>query len=144
MIVTPNDFVGRYVIAQPYQDGTLKLEQYITYYERKYLQQLLGLDLYIEFMEDTESEKFQPLFNLDLSDALRNVIYGHFKKEDTRIQPATGDIVPETEGGKLHGGDTIIYNEGISIFKTIRQYLIEHKDDFPNFKGEEFSLSYTW
>jgi hypothetical protein len=144
MIVTPDVFVGRYAIAQPYKDGTLKLEQYILYYERKYLQLLFGLNLYLEFIEDSEDEKFAPLFGLGLAEALRDVIYGHVKHEETKLQPSTGNIVPETEGGKIHTGDTIIFNEGIAVFKTIREYLIENKETFPNYKGDEFTLSYTW
>jgi hypothetical protein len=137
MIVSKDDFIGRYEVPIPY-DGGVKIDQYIQYYEAKYLKNLFGLELYLEFISDPEDEKFAPLFALDLPTALKSVIYGNIKTQDLKLASSVGDVNPQVEGGTLNMGDTIIYNEGINIFKDLAEYCENY---YPNYKGQEFLLS---
>jgi hypothetical protein len=137
-ITSTTDFIGRYSIPIPYNNGEEKLTQYIDFYEAKYLKALFGSMLYLEFIENPEAEKFEPLLTLGLKEAMICVVYGHVKKEDLKLVASTGDITPTSEGGNQYFGDSIIYNQGITIFKELSKYC---KETYPNYDGSELLIS---
>jgi len=79
MITSISDYVGKYSLSKGIYDNS-KLQEYIDRYEPRYLKQLLGVELYNEFVSDLssnvpQSPNFIKIFN-PLSEDVGSYIYG--------------------------------------------------------------------
>lgn len=159
--LTPSDFTGIFKIAQGFSDEGAKLQEYIDYYEQYYLVKLLGADLYTEFLAgypgDPVYEKLYDPFIMDATDGrpyvsegvevmLKCFIYSHYRKQDLGTPTTAGQLKLTPEGG-THAADEWAdyfhtYNRGVKTAKTLRQWIIENREDYPAYKGVK--LLTTW
>lgn len=162
--ITPDNFVGKFTIAQGFKDEGSKIQEYIDYYQNYYLVKLLGADLYVLFQEgviagDEIYTKLYDAFNFD-SDVYANkaftsegvelmltcFVYAHYRKQDLGVATTGGQVKLVPEGGKLAEDDYAdyfsIYNQGVKTYKTIRQWILENLSDYPDFNGVPKGLAW--
>lgn len=160
--LTPNDFIGRFAIPQPFNGDAGKLQSYIDHYETEYLVKLLGAELHTLFLAgyandeeiyvklydafnfDSEAE-CKPMISYGMEQMLKGFIYVHFNNGDLETPTSAGNIRIEPEAGTKTIDETTLYrtyNEAIGTYKTIRAYILENDNDYPSFKG--IYLGLTW
>lgn len=153
-MIVPNDFVGKWAISQGYDDN--KLQQYIDYYKPRILAQLLGVELLTEYNADPTTARFVKITNAlmfssegcdrndiyysdGIKNMLLNIITAHYYKEDLGISTSGGKIKPQSSGGSLvndnYTSAFVLYNNGITSYKTIQKYIKDNITDYPEYKG---------
>ena len=149
--VMPSDFVDRYAVSLPFQNGEQKLLDCIDRYENSYLNKLFGVELFAE-MGEIPSEFYEPFFieygclqyeSKGVKDMLLGFIWFHFCF-DTPSQPTSiGNTMPNIEGGNLM--DSMIgngcFNQSVATFKAIQYKCI--KESTPLFNGQYLRYK-TW
>ena len=147
MFLTPTDFTGKYELHTGMYD-TAKLQTYINKYEMRYLRELLGIDLYNEFISDLsplfvpKSPNFLKIFNPLYEDVtmysmlesdgmlemLKGFIYFEYSKDQMMQQTTFGGVQQKSENSKvLNSLQTLIYaryNEAIKTYKAIQDYIL--------------------
>ncbi len=147
MFVTVQDFVGKYQLSTGMYD-TAKLQEYIDKYEKQYLIELFGADLYDEFISDLdlmnvpESPNFLTVFNpfhknvafgqLIMSDGiiemLKGFIYYEYSKDITNQMTTAGNIRPIGENSEnVSSTNSMIYtryNTAIKSYRAIQLYIL--------------------
>lgn len=147
MFVTIQDFVGKYQLSTGMYD-TAKLQDYIDKYEKQYLIELFGAELYDEFMSDLdamnvpESPNFLTVFNpfhknvafgqLIMSDGiiemLKGFIYYEYSKDITNQMTTAGNVRPIGENSEnVSSTNSMIYtryNTAIMSYRAIQLYIM--------------------
>lgn len=148
MFLTPSDFIGKYELHTGMYD-TAKLQSYIDKFEVRYLTQLLGVELYNEFMSDInpttyepKSPNFQKIFfplyedvnmysmieSEGMLEMLKGFIYFEYAKDQMMQQTTFGGVQQKSENSKvLNTLQTLIYNrynEAIKSYKAIQDYIL--------------------
>lgn len=148
MFLAPSDFKDKYELHTGMYDSG-KLQTYIDKYEARYLTQLLGVDLYNQFISDIDSllkvpkspnfrKIFYPLyedvnmFHMIESDGilemLKGFIYFEYSKDLMMQQTSVGGVQPKNENSKvMNSTQTLIYhryNEGIRTYKAIQDWIL--------------------
>jgi hypothetical protein len=150
MIVNISDFTGKYEIHRGLYDQS-KLQDYIDIYEKRYLIELLGANLYSEFMSDLdtfnvpESPNFLQIYNpfyedqnliLDnqilisegMKQMLKGFIYFEYLKDTTNQTTPNGMAIPSNENSTtattLYSMIYTRYNEAIRTYRAIQWYII--------------------
>jgi hypothetical protein len=148
MFLTPSDFVGKFelhkgMFTQP------TLINYIERYERKYLIELFGAELFDEFIADVDPITKQPvspnfvfLFNpfqkdvtLDhilisdgIVDMLKGFVYWEYTKDLINQMTSIGNTIPQNENSRvvstLYSTMYGRYNESVKTFKAIRNWIL--------------------
>lgn len=155
----PTDFTGKYAITQSFNaDG--KLQMYIDTYQSKYMNDLLGAELYVLFQANDEdpiyiklydafsfdSEDGKPYVSEGIEDMLKCFTYAHYQMEDLGIATSFGQVKPNVEAGTLNNNNyqnaIAYFNQGVKTYKAIQQYIKENRADYPEFKGVSRRL--TW
>lgn len=146
--LTPSDFIGKYELHKGLYD-TSKIEDYIIKFEPRYLMQLLGVELYNEFIGDIDwqlkepkSPNFQIIFNplyedinlyqLIESDGmlemLKGFVYFEYSKDQMMQQTTFGGVQQKSENSKvLNSLQTLIYNrynESIKTYRAIQDWIL--------------------
>ena len=131
MFLTPSDFTGKYELHTGMYD-TAKLQSYIDKFEERYLRELLGVDLYNEFISDLHPtlnvpkspnfiKIFQPLYedvtmysmleSEGMLEMLKGFIYFEYAKDQMMQQTTFGGVQQKAENSKvLNSLQTLIYN----------------------------------
>lgn len=149
MFLIPSDFVGKFQLHRGMYDVE-KLESYIERYEKKYLAQLFGVDLYNEFISDLgvgnapKSLNFQKVFNpfietlgLDsvaisegILDMLKGFIYFEYAKDLYNQMTPFGQTMPQSENSvvvpTLNNLMYSRYNESVKTYRAIQAYIISN------------------
>lgn len=147
MFLTPNDFSGKYELHTGMYD-TATLQTYIDKYEKSYLKNLFGINLYNEFISDLsttflpQSPNFIFLFNPFSEDVnmlmilesngipemLKGFIYFEYSKDQMMTQTTFGGVQQKSENSVvLNTLQTLIYsryNEAIISYRAIQNYII--------------------
>lgn len=145
MIVTISDFTGKYQLSTGMYD-TVKLQDYIDKYEKRYLIELFGANLYTEFESDLlanvpQSPNFLKVFNpfyenltfrqLIISDGIKEMlkgfIYFEYSKDLINQMTPYGNVRPISENSEpvstLYSMIYTRYNEAIRSYKAIQTYI---------------------
>lgn len=147
MFVTIQDFVGKYQLSTGMYDVS-KLQDYIDKYEKQYLIELFGADLYDEFISDLDSmnvpqsPNFLTVFNpfhknvafsqLIMSDGiiemLKGFIYYEYSKDITNQMTTAGNIRPIGENSEnvstINSMIYTRYNTAIKSYRAIQLYIL--------------------
>jgi len=146
VFLTPSDFVGKFQLHRGMYD-TAKIETYIERYEKKYLVQLFGVELYNEFMGDlggstpkspnflTIFEPFneQLMFNEiaqseGILDMLKGFIYFEYAKDLYNQMTPFGQVMPTSENSQnvptLNNLMYTRYNESVKTYRAIQAYML--------------------
>jgi hypothetical protein len=163
-IIQISDFEsGRNSIAlNRYQ--TDDLQTYIDKYERKYLLMLFGQELYDLFIADLDvngipqRQKYLDLFNpfykeiyneffdsLGLKKMLEGVVYFYFVRDKFSQQTTVGVSKSKSENSDNVGMQThdlySRYNNSGETFESIRAFLLDNEQTYPEFNGTEFPFT---
>lgn len=155
MIVSIGDFTGKYEVHTGIYDQS-KLTAYIAKYEPRYMRELLGAQLYTDFVSDLDqqsnepkSPNFQTLYNpfavdvnlyrvLDsegIKEMLLGFIYFEYIKDTSNTITPFGNTVSRSELSKLATSLQSLmynrYNESVRTFMAIREYIVLNWNDFP-------------
>jgi hypothetical protein len=146
MFLAPSDFTGKYELHTGMYDNA-KLQMYIDKYEQRYLRELLGIELYTEFISDLaigvpKSPNFLTIFNPLFEDVnqlsmiesdgiiemLKGFIYFEYSKDQMMQQTTFGGVQQKSENSKvLTSLQSMIYaryNEAIRTYKAIQDYIL--------------------
>lgn len=139
------------------------LQSYIDRYEKKYLAELLGIELYDLFIADLvagvpTSPIYEKIFNpilevvngCDIHSegmkvALKGLVYFHYVRDNiTRITLAgakrtTSDNSENIQALSANMG--LRWNESVESYKAIQRYIYENLTDYPTFNG--IKIQYT-
>ena len=151
-IVSKSDFVGEYSVSKTSYD---QLDWYIEKYEKKYLQKILGAELYGLFKDDltvTDPQVPQAPRFLDIfepfaidddnyvvdSDGIKKMlvqfIYFHYVRELQSENSASGTVTNSVELGinaKYEGNIVTVFNEAVDNSHAIQWYIYDRKTEFP-------------
>jgi hypothetical protein len=152
-IVLNTDFVGEYAISQSCYGH---LDKYIEKYEKFYLVDLLGAELYTLFIADLDTatpqvpqtQRFIDLFNsfdidysncVKTSEGLRKMIiqfvYFHYTR-DTNFAPTDSGImrtVSENSSLLPYNGFNLIdsYNQGVKNYLAVQWFICDNSPTYP-------------
>lgn len=152
MFLTPSDFTGKFELHTGMYVQQ-KLIEYINRYEKRYLVELLGQKLYDEFINDIDpltnapkSPNFQQIFfpfiedvtlyetinSEGVIDMLKGFIYFEYSKDNFNQQTVYGNVQQSAENSKIVNTlQTLLYNrynEAITTFRAIRDFIYLHYD----------------
>lgn len=157
-IVQGSDFIGEYFVSKKLYSF---LDDYILEYEKKYLFELLGAELYKLFIADLsgtpqvpQNAPYTTIFNDITEDLNGNLIltygikkmlvqfiYFHYVR-DLQIKNTTnGSVTNDSELGAFQNPNynvTNIYNKGVDNAQNIQYFILENLVDFETFNGIEF------
>jgi uncharacterized protein YidB (DUF937 family) len=146
MIVNVSDFVGKYELHRGQYDSPI-IQDYIDIYEKRYLIELFGSELFDQFFADLDnsnvpqSPNFQFVFNPfyenvflhniiqseGIKQMLKGFIYFEYLKDKTDQITPNGMVVPSNENSTT--ASTIYsmmyarYNEAIRTFRAIQTHI---------------------
>lgn len=155
MIVSIGDFTGKYELHTGIYDQA-KITDYIAKYEPRYMRELLGAQMYADFVSDLDqqsnepkSPNFQTLYNpfaVDVtlyrileSEGIKTMLIGfiyfeYIKDTNNTITPF-GNTVSRSELSKLATSLQSLmynrYNESVRTFMAIREYIVLNWNNFP-------------
>lgn len=155
MIVSIGDFTGKYELHTGIYDQA-KITDYIAKYEPRYMRELLGAQMYADFVSDLDqqtnepkSPNFQTLYNpfaVDVtlyrileSEGIKTMligfIYFEYIKDTSNTITPFGNTVSRSELSKLATSLQSLmynrYNESVRTFMAIREYIVLNWNDFP-------------
>jgi hypothetical protein len=166
MFLTPSDFTGKYELSQGmYNTGPLL--EYIEKYEKRYLLDLLGAELY-KLLEadslgpaDPIEPRFLVIFNSLLYDygvnvyesggikeMLKGFIYFEFLRDTISQATINGNVRPvgenSAENSTLYSTIWVRYNEGVKSYQAIQKYIFLNPEnyDYTKFNGKFKQLNY--
>ena len=145
MIITISDFTGKYQLSTGMYDA-VKLQDYIDKYEKRYLIELFGANLYTEFESDLvanvpQSPNFLKVFNPfyenltyrqliiseGIKEMLKGFIYFEYSKDLINQMTPYGNVRPISENSEpvstLYSMIYARYNEAIKTYKAIQTYI---------------------
>lgn len=164
--VSDGDFVGKFSLTTNGYETT-DLNIYIERYEKKYLVELFGLELYELWFASVELPLPEPIYtklkdaffdqlecgeileSKGIQDMLLGFIYFHWLRDSKVTQTINGGVKVQSElserGGNQNSNLFGRYNESIDTYKAIQRYILENDDIYPTFKGVEKNYAYlTW
>ena len=154
MFVTVDDFkVGKFELHSGIY-SVPRIQDYIDKYERRYLTELLGVDLYDEFAADVllglglpTEPRFIVIFEaltFDLpwcilySDGMKGMllgfIYYEYTKDEIVQMTPNGNVRPVGQNsevaGSLYTQIYTRYNDGVRTYKAIQGYIWRNPEDY--------------
>lgn len=148
MLITVANFQeGRYKLAIN-NINTVTISDLIVYYEQKYMNELLGVDLATEFYADLDvnnypqTQKFidiyEPLYfdalcgkhrSEGLIEMLKGLIYFAIVSDQFESNTMDGNVSNETEVSVRSNTKAYVkYNDAVANYKTIQYYIAQHQD----------------
>lgn len=166
MIVTLSDFnAGKYELSRGMYDNA-KLQNYIDVFEKRYLIQLLGVELYNEFEADltagggTPTETrfltiFNPLnfdysFEIFQSEGIKEMligfIYYEYLADQINQMTINGNVLPQGENSErattLYSTVYSRYNLAVVSYDTIQKHIWLNRSDYSKFNGRPKGFAY--
>jgi len=166
LIVNVADFTGRYLLAKnPHNVGAI--DDVIDLHEKSYIYKILGVELGDLLIADLTggvptSPEFLVIFNelafnstcneqFFESKGLKKILLGFIywsAVAEARLQPSQtyGAIQVKVETGTSTTNISEIYNrynDSVKWVKCIQQYIYEHFEDYPTFKGQKILINYS-
>jgi hypothetical protein len=135
-----------------------EIQIYINRYEKQYLLELLGADLYQLFVADLvngvpQTQKYidiwQPfavdrnLCQINISQGMRDMICGfvyfHYLADKTNQTNMTGNVRPLGENSAVVPGEGSMifsrYNNSVKTYKAIQQFICDNRNQYREFNG---------
>lgn len=165
IFVTSADFgTGKYQLHIGTYSVT-NLDAYIDKYEKRYLVELLGANLFGEFEADvilggglpTEArfiQIFNPfqvdysyviLYSEGIKEMLLGFIYFEYLKDQIVQITTIGTVVPSGENSRdsnsLYSQMYTRYNEAVRTYRAIQEYIIKNSGDYGDFNGAKKLLT---
>ena len=154
-ILATTDFeVGEYTIPQ---DCYSDIQPYLDKYEKKYLIELLGCDLYALFIADLvggvpQTQIYLDIFNeicedncgtIQRSEGMKTMLIElvyFYLVRDLAVKKSTvgvGFNVNEVTEGPTYSGFNIVeaFNEGVKNYNVIQWYMSDNHTDYPDRNG---------
>jgi hypothetical protein len=154
--VTTNDLVNKFEISTGmYADS--KIDAYIDRYEDVYLAEMLGVNLYNDFIDDLDVDNlpqdvkftkiFEPfmeekdlriLISKGIKDMLMGFIYFEYLKDQVTQSTPVGIVKQQGENSTpIHSHTTIYgrYNEAIKTYRAIQDYIFLNQATYDGFRG---------
>ncbi len=156
--ITPSDFgKGKFELHSGMYE-TQKIQQYIDKYEKRYLVQLLGSDLYNLFAADVVAGvPVDPIY-LDLFNAfeyddtlcdivisegmlemLKGFVYFEYSKDLTNQMTVNGNVGPSGQNSvrisTINQQIYTRYNEAVRTFKSIQRYICDNQSTYLEYNG---------
>jgi len=159
MFITTADFnVGKYELSTGIYDLP-KLQSYIDKYEKKYLVQLLGVDLYADFIANQLLPKYVKIFDPleedhdfciiwsdGMTEMLKGFIYFEYGKDLINQMTPAGNVQPVGENSNvvstLYSMIYARYNEGVGTYRAIQHYVVLNRSDYSEFNGIGKEMAY--
>jgi len=167
MFLTTADFIGKYKIAKDCY-SKIDLEFYIEKYEKSYLQDLLGCELYDAFIADLDTNEppvpqtqvFLDIFDSfcendgcglmyrsdGIVDMLKGFVYYHYVLDQKFKNNINGTMVSESsfsrevDLSKSTMEDR--YNLAVNSYVSIQLYIIDNSTLYPEFNGVKKKMSF--
>jgi hypothetical protein len=168
-IVSLTDFTtGEFKIAQN-RFTEDDITSFILKYERRYLVELFGAELYALFFDDltgtpaepqdarfvTVFEEGQwddiiadgPLISDGIKEMLKGIVFFHYIRDNNMYHTITGLVSNNNENAnaeiKEKGAQYILkkYAHAMETFTAIQEYMKDNSDVYPEFKGKEIEQS---
>lgn len=160
MFLTTADFVGKYKLAKDTYSKDL-LDSYIEKYEKIYLQDLLGCELYDAFIADLNtdtppaplSQRFIDIYEErcindvcgimyrsdGILDMLKGFIYYHYILDQKFKSTIIGTVVNEGSFSREIGAAKSTmedrYNSAVDSYISIQLFILDNEDIYPEYKG---------
>lgn len=159
LIIDTDDFTGRFHVAET---SFSELSDWITGHEKKYLVQLLGVELFDLFKDNLnnqvpQSARFTSIFNPVFADhddevkqnrGMKEMLLGFIRWEFLRDQKlkntSSGTFVNESELSRAADRNEIYrcYNDSVHDAQIIQWYIEENSEDYPEYNGQCFSFAH--
>jgi len=162
MFLIPSDFTGEYQLGGNALQ-TANFQIYINKLEKKYLTDLLGVELYNLFIDDLDvnfdpqDPIYQAIYeeiaededagtgcqhrSLGMIEMLKGFIYYHWLRDQFTTKTISGAVKNEFSNSQpATMSQTNMeekYNESVSMYQTIQWYIQENKTDYPTYNGME-------
>jgi hypothetical protein len=159
ILITSDDFTGLYRVSENYNTEE-DFEIVIDTFEKEYLQDLLGCELYDLFVADVDPITKQPVTQIYIDiynafckedslcvqnrsfgmvDMLCAFIYWEWLRQNQLRKTSIGTVVADAENAS-HARPTstmiyVRYNRGIRSFKAIQRFICDNSSDYPTFEG---------
>jgi hypothetical protein len=162
--ITLGDFTGKFtIVTNGYKSSDI--QEYIDLYEKSYLVNLLGLELYDLFIigmalpipDPIYVKIYDALFYQDcelieskgIKKMLLGFIYFQWCRDEKVQQTINGAIKIKSELSERAGNQNSNifgrYNDSIETYQNIQKYINLNLDIYPTFKGIEKGFAYiTW
>ena len=160
MFVSILDFEasGKYELHTGIYD-VARLSAYIKKYEKLYLIQLLGVDLYNDFISNLTSPKYVYIFDafeidyercIIISEGIKEMLFGfiyfEYLKDLTNQITPNGNVRPIGENSAdvstLYTMMYNRYNESINSYRAIQTYICKNLNDYDTFNGVNKESAY--
>jgi hypothetical protein len=160
MFVTIQDFSasGKFELHTGIYD-VARLNAYIERYEKRYLIQLLGVDLYNDFIANPTNPEYIYIFDAfeidyerciiiseGMKEMLTGFIYFEYLKDLTNQITPNGNVRPIGENSAdvstLYTMMYNRYNESINSYKGIQTYICKNLTDYDTFNGVNKESAY--
>lgn len=158
-ITQTTEYINRFAISQNKYDTT-DLQAYIDEYEKEYLIDLLGKDLYDLFVADLvagvpQTARFIAIYDeiyldegvcLDkatisrgIPTMLKDFVYFEYTREQQNKNTITGNVKASNENSvKANNSATRmrkLYNKGVDSVNVIAEYIVDNSATYPEYKG---------
>jgi hypothetical protein len=164
-LVLNSDFTGKYKLALT-QFNTGEIDAYIAKYEKEYLLQLLGAELYALFIADLNaatpqvpvSAIYLSLFNAfneddnkvirssdGMVEMLKGFIYYQYTKDLVQNQTPIGSTMPKNENSTvmaLNQSMCTRFNDQVLSYQSIQWYICDNSTDYPLYNGQKLKFEY--
>ncbi len=162
-IVVNSDFVGKYALNLN-QYNIDKIDLYIEKYEKYYLSQMLGAELYALFIADLDVNNepqtpiYENIFNsfirdynstVSTSNGIKEMLLGfifyHITSDMVVNQTSIGGTKTKNENSTVMGKNASIttrFNEAVDTYKAIQCYILDNSVDYTTFNGQPIKYEY--
>lgn len=140
-----------------------KITNYIDRYEKDYIMELLGVELGNLFFADVSGalpvtpkylKIYQPFYeqisftymgSKGMKDMLMGFIYFEYIKDMATNVTPVGSVKPKEQNSSVvsaHNPIYLVYNESISTYNAIQEYIYFNMNDYPEFRGLNKKYAY--
>jgi hypothetical protein len=162
-IVINSEFVGKYALNLN-QYNIDKIDSYIEKYEKHYLSNMLGAELYALFIADLDVNNvpqttiYENIFNsfirdynstVSTSNGIKEMLLGfifyHITSDMVVNQTSIGGTKAKNENSTVMGKNASIttrFNEAVDTYKAIQCYILDNSVDYPTFNGQPIKYEY--
>jgi hypothetical protein len=164
LIVSNTDFTGKYELSLT-QYNTATIDAYITKYEKKYLLQLLGADLYALFVADLSggvpvTAIYLDIFNafdIDINNRIESsngikemligFIYYEYVRDRVQNQTPIGSAKPKNENSAVLELTHVVvsrFNDSVVSYKAIQSYICDNSASYTEYNGQPIKYEYSF
>jgi hypothetical protein len=162
-IVINSEFVGKYALNLN-QYNIDKIDSYIEKYEKYYLSNMLGAELYALFIADLDVNNvpqttiYENIFNsfirdynstVSTSNGIKEMLLGfifyHITSDMVVNQTSIGGTKAKNENSTVMGKNASIttrFNEAVDTYKAIQCYILDNSVDYSAFNGQPIKYEY--